>query len=64
MIGYDQFPLIDISSNGRGEVTAELPLQLSSQGSYHVNVYSGGHRLDNVVTCANLRYQAAGGVTP
>lgn len=56
LLGFEQFPLLDISTNGRGQVEAELPLELTASGSYHVNVYSGGQQLDNVVTCANLRY--------
>jgi len=56
LIGFDQFPLIDVSTNGRGEVNADLPLELTPNGTYHVNVYDGGQQLDNVVTCANLRF--------
>jgi hypothetical protein len=58
LIGFEQFPLIDISTNGRGQVEADLPLDLTAVGTYHVNVYNGGQQLDNVVTCANLRYSA------
>jgi hypothetical protein len=56
LIGFDQFPLIDVSTNGRGQVDADLPLELTANGTYHVNVYDGGQQLDNVVTCANLRF--------
>jgi len=58
LIGYDAFPLIDISSNGRGQVEADLPLNLDAEGSYHVNVYNGGQQLENVLTCANLKYNS------
>jgi hypothetical protein len=56
VIGFEQFPLIEVSSNGRGQLTTELPMQLTAGGSYHVNVYYGGQQLDNVVTCGNLRF--------
>jgi hypothetical protein len=59
LIGHDQFPLLDVSTNGRGQVDAELPLVMTSGGSYHVNVYSGGQQLENVVTCTNLKYNPA-----
>lgn len=49
-----QFPTIELSSNGRGEVTAsDLPLVMP-RSSYHVNVYRGGETLANVIACANL----------
>lgn len=57
LIGYEQFPLIDLSTNGRGELDVDLPLELEANSSYHVNVYSGGQQLDNVVTCANLKFE-------
>jgi hypothetical protein len=56
LIGFDQFPRIDVGTNGRGQITADLPLELQPTGTYHVNVYSGGQQLDNVVTCANLKF--------
>jgi hypothetical protein len=58
LIGYDAFPLIDISSNGRGQIETDLPLAMESGGTYHVNIYSGGQQLENVVTCANIRYNS------
>ena len=58
LIGFEQFPLIEISSNGRGQIEAELPLDLTAGASYHVNVYSGGQQLENVLTCANLKFDA------
>jgi len=59
LIGYDAFPLIDIGQNGRGQIEADLPLNMEAEGSYHVNVYlPGGQQLDNVLTCANLKYNS------
>jgi len=56
LIGFDQFPLIDVGTNGRGQISADLPLELQPMGTYHVNIYSGGQQLDDVVTCANLKF--------
>ena len=58
LIGFEQFPLIEVSANGRGTAEGDLPIQLDGNGSYHANVYNGGQQIDNVVTCANLKYEA------
>lgn len=50
----EQFPTIEVSPNGRGEVDRVLPLTMPVTGQYHVNVYRGGAYLDNVLTCGNL----------
>lgn len=51
----DQFPTIEVSANGRGEMDRVLPLTLPATGPYHVNVYrGGGSYLENVLTCGNL----------
>lgn len=51
----DQFPIIEVSANGRGEMDRVLPLTLPATGQYHVNVYrGGGNYLENVLTCGNL----------
>jgi hypothetical protein len=59
LIGFEQFPLLDVSSNGRGQIEADLPLALTAGSSYHVNVYNGGQQLENVLTCANLKFDPA-----
>jgi hypothetical protein len=55
LLAHDQFPPLEMSSSGRGQIDIDLPLELPQSGNYHVNVYSGGTELHNVVTCANLR---------
>lgn len=50
----ERFPVIDVSSNGRGEVDRVLPLTMPASGQFHVNVYRGGTSLENVLTCGNL----------
>lgn len=49
-----QFPVIDLTPSGRGEVDAEIALTMPATGQYHVNVYRGGTRHDQVLTCGNL----------
>jgi len=55
LLGFDQFPPLDVGSNGRGQLDVEIPLALPQSGSYHVNVYHRGTQLENVLTCATLR---------
>ena len=57
VIGFEQFPLLEISSNGRGELKVDLPLELIANNSYHINVYNGGQQLNNVFACGNMRYE-------
>jgi hypothetical protein len=51
----ENFPVIDVSSNGRAQLDDEVALSLPTSGEYHVNIYLGGQNLENVITCANLR---------
>lgn len=55
LLSFEQFPALDISSSGRGQVEIDLPLELPQSGAYHVNVYMGGNQLNHVLTCATLR---------
>lgn len=49
-----QFPALEVSSTGRGEISpTEIQLALPL-ATYHVNVYRGGETLSNVIACANL----------
>jgi len=51
-----QFPGIEVSSTGRGEVDVQnMQLSIPASGPVHVNVYRGGDTLDKVIACANLR---------
>lgn len=60
LISVDQFPMLEMGSSGRGELTADVPLTLPQSGNYHVNVFwSGGQDLSDVMTCANLRADRA-----
>lgn len=60
LVGFESFPVIEVGNNGRGQLDAHLPLTIPADGSFHVNVYArGGHQLDNVVACANLRREGS-----
>ena len=51
----DQFPIIEMGTNGQGEVDRVLPLSMPATGQFHVNVYRGGSQLEHVLTCGNLK---------
>lgn len=52
----DIFPVIEVGADGRAQLDTELSLSLPESGEFHVNVYSGGQELSNVITCANLKH--------
>jgi hypothetical protein len=61
IVGYEQFPMLEVGTNGRGQLNVELPLALPYDGVFHVAVYRGDQsqhgsgRLQDVLTCANLK---------
>ena len=55
VLPVDNFPMIEVGSDGRAQLDTELSLSLPESGEYHVNVYNGGQELSNVITCANLK---------
>lgn len=56
LVGIERFPVIDVGTNGRGQLEAEMSLGLPDQGAFHINIYwAGGQQLSDVMTCANLR---------
>ena len=55
VIAIDNFPTIEVGSNGRAQLDTEIALGVPPTGEYHINVYVGGQQLDNVITCANLK---------
>jgi len=56
LVGIERFPVIEVGTNGRGQLNGEMSLGLPATGTYHVNVYWGtGQQLSDVMTCANLR---------
>jgi hypothetical protein len=60
LLAIEQFPQINITNNGRGQIDVDLPLTLMPTGSYHVDVYwTTGHDHGDLMTCANLRLDGA-----
>jgi hypothetical protein len=57
--GYEQFPVLEMSANGRGQLDTEIPVTLATTSTYHVNIYWSGHDLANVLTCATLRREGS-----
>lgn len=55
VLPVENFPIMEVGSNGRAQLDEDIPFELPTSGEYHVNVYLGGTQLDNVITCANLR---------
>jgi hypothetical protein len=55
LLSFEQFPPLDVTSSGRGQLEIDVPIVLPESGSYHVNVYHGGTQITNVLTCATLR---------
>lgn len=50
------FPPVELSSTGRGEVTATIPFAFPTAGEYHVDIYAGRRAgLQSVIACANLK---------
>jgi len=60
VIAVNEFPAIEIGSNGNGTVRGELPMTLNVRGSYHANVYWTRRATDvsNVMLCANLNFSS------
>ena len=55
LLSFEQFPPLDVTSSGRGQLEIDIPVQLPQSGAYHVNVYHEGTQITNVLTCATLR---------
>jgi hypothetical protein len=58
VLAVNEFPTIEIGTNGAGVVRAELPVTLNVRGTYHANVYWSNRATDvsNVMLCTNLAY--------
>lgn len=52
----DVFPIMELSSNGKGSIDQEVAFEMPASGRFHVNVLQGaGTQITDVLTCANLR---------
>ena len=58
ILPVNEFPEINVSSNGRGQLSSDVPAALPTAGTFHVNLYwTDGHDESDVMTCANLRLE-------
>lgn len=57
LLAPELFPPLEMSSTGRGQLDSDIPLDLPISGSHHVNIYSRGSQLSDVIGCGNLRYE-------
>ena len=57
LLAAESFPDLEVSSSGRGQLDADIPIQLPVAGQHHVNIYSRGSNLADVVGCGNLRFE-------
>jgi hypothetical protein len=52
----NQLPGFDTRNGGEGEVRHKLQLNLNAQASYQVGLFRNGHAQQNMIACANLKY--------
>jgi hypothetical protein len=50
----DAFPPLQPGSDGTARVTTSIPVQLSPNASYHVNVHLSRERMDVLIGCGEL----------
>jgi hypothetical protein len=59
LIPLANFPELNVGSGGRAQVTATLPIDLPSTGSYHIDIYKDrSGNPTSLVACGNFRYNA------
>lgn len=57
IIPMSNFPELNIGGSGRAQVTTSLPVDLPTNGAYHVDIYrSRQPTLDALVACGNLKF--------
>lgn len=50
------FAPVELSSNGRGELSWTIPFDFPTSGEYHIDIYAGrSSGLPSVIACADLR---------
>ena len=52
----NQLPSFVTRSGGDGEVRYKTPLDLNAQANYQVGLFRNGHAQQNMIACANLKY--------
>lgn len=54
----NQLPGFVTRSGGEGEVRHSLALNLNAQATYQVGIFRNGHAQQNMIACANLKYDS------
>lgn len=52
----NQLPGFVTRSGGEGDMRHKAPLNLNAQASYQVGLFRNGHAQQNMIACANLKY--------
>ena len=52
----NQLPRFDTRTGGDGEIRHRMPMTLNAQSSYQVGLFRNGHAQQNMIACANLKY--------
>ena len=54
----NQLPSFDTRSGGEGEIRHSVPLDLDAKHTYQVGLFRNGHAQQNMIACANLKYDS------
>lgn len=57
LLSPSNVPPLEIRSGGSAEVEYEGIINLNTQATYHIPVFQGGHLQQNMVACANLKFE-------
>lgn len=57
LLSPSNVPPLEIRSGGSAEVEYEGIINLNTQATYHLPVFQGGHNQQNMVACANLKFE-------
>lgn len=57
LVGSNSFPTIEMRSGGTGDVSAEVAMQFTAKGTFQAVLFKGGHLQQNIVACANLKFE-------
>ncbi|MFA6167176.1 MAG: hypothetical protein WC700_11215 [Gemmatimonadaceae bacterium] len=54
----NQLPGFVTRSGGEGEIRHSVPLNMNAQATYQVGIFRNGHAQQNMIACANLKYDS------
>jgi len=56
LVGSNSLPTIEMRSGGTGDASTEVAMQFSAKGQFQAVIMKGGHLQQNIVACANLKF--------